>query len=255
MSLFFFPCSSFLSALSTCLTLSRGTWGPSLWSHFSYIPPTTPENLATSATRRPPPSGTTKPWPQTGTGSTPARRPSRAESALWLRTASPGTRRHLQLERHGTNSDTETRKRERGTPVHYFKYTQWTSCVHTLETHSHYTHWCGNGEISRVKMSICWAVWWRDNEERMKRRIWGEGQPACDESLIYVPVPPLGTWRRLAAGENLSNAWKTTYIICRTWKERKKFAQIGFYIVWEDYCYLKRTDVFFQMDSGGIKET
>lgn len=137
------------SALSTCLTLNRGIWRPSLWSLCSSTPPTTLESQATSATQRPPPSGTTKLLPQTGTGSMPAKQPSRVVSALWHRTVSLGTRHLLQLGPHVMNSD-DVKLRENDSRFYeYAVHTRWMSCVCTLEE----THTNVHMDKSRTEMS------------------------------------------------------------------------------------------------------
>lgn len=126
--------SIFSSVLTSCPTLSPGTWRPSLWSRCSSIPLTTPENQATSVTRRPPPSGTTRRWQQTGTGSTLVRRRSKVKSRQWHKTLWAGIRHLRLLARPGMNCK-DTEKRLVVISADTWKDT-WTETSH-LVTHIH----------------------------------------------------------------------------------------------------------------------
>lgn len=234
-------CPSSSSALSTCLTLSHGTWRPSPWSRCSSIPPTILESQATSATLRLPPSGTTKRWPQTGTGSTPARRPNRAASALWHRTASPETHRLPQLEPRGTNSDTETRdQRERDSRLrchvhtvnvmctHTWKDT-WTTSWHIVHSFTHtqtYTHTLVSEWITAELR--CQSILLPDEGtlrrgRRGEEQNLGRGPAGLWQKLYLFPMCPFtGHVETVTVWENLSSTWKTANIICRRWKQKNK---------------------------------
>lgn len=211
--------SSIFSALSTCLTLGPETWRPSPWSRCSSIPHTTPESRGTSATPRPPPFGTMMPWRQTGTGSTPAKRPSRVASGPWRKTAWQETRRLLRPERRVMNCDTETR-RER---LVFRKNTQWMPCVHTLKRQYKQTLCACIAQVSkRIKAVLSCQPCLLPEEAQRKRmgwRNWDEGQQAFDKSFIYFPLASSQHVETVGPEKNPSDTWKTTSIICRVLKK------------------------------------
>lgn len=193
--------SSIFSALSTCLTLGPETWRPSPWSRCSSIPHTTPESRGTSATPRPPPFGTMMPWRQTGTGSTPAKRPSRVASGPWRKTAWRETRRLLRPERRVMNCDTETR-RER---LVFRKNTQWMPCVHTLKRQYKQTLCACIAQVSkRIKAVLsCQPCLLPEEAQRTHRgRGWDEetgtrASRRLTKALFISHLPPLSMWRPL----------------------------------------------------------
>ena len=193
------------SVFSIWLILSRGTWRPSLWSRCSSIQPTTPESQAISVTQRLPPFGTTRPWPQTGTGSTPAKQPSRVASGPWHRTASAEIRRHLQLERHAMNSETEmwdSGKRDELTLcAHCCVYTHLNRhlnndltfhiCIHT---HIHRRMKAG----MRCPYNLLPEEGTLRREQRGRRAESGTRASKPLTKALFIPcAPPLGMWTQL----------------------------------------------------------
>lgn len=219
----------FPSALSTCLTLSRGTWRPSLWSRCWFTPPTTPGNLATSATQRRPPSGTMTLSPQTGTGSRLRRQPSRAESVLWRRTVSRETRRHLQPERHGTSCETGS---DRGR--HVYRRVERHLNYKLTHTHTHtQTHPDSRADLSRVYT----AAWLMDTEQSKTRRLWDEGQHVFDQNFIYSPS--VGRWRQVQPSKPPFARYFKGLLMSRFFFFFKSYC--------EDLCYLNKSAVFFRV--------
>lgn len=215
--------SSIFSALSTCLTLGPETWRPSPWSRCSSIPHTTPESRGTSATPRPPPFGTMMPWRQTGTGSTPAKRPSRVASGPWRKTAWRETRRLLRPERRVMNCDTETRRerlvfRKKHTVNAMRTHTEKTVQADTLCMHSTGVQ-TDKGSIELSALSATWGGTEDAQRKRMGWRNWDEGQQAFDKSFIYFPLASSQHVETVGPEKNPSDTWKTTSIICRVWKK------------------------------------
>lgn len=65
----------------------------------------------------------------------------------------------------------------------------------------------------------------------MKRRVWGEGQPAFDESLIYIPCASSGHVETVNGLRKLKQRMEDSLHYLQDMKEKKTLAQISFSIV------------------------